>query len=147
MRTESPDQNKRLVQTIYQDCINAGRLDLLDDLISIKFAGPNGQKGPSGFASGIQELQAGFPDIHFTLEDLVAEEDRVVVRWRWEGNHTGSFRGLPPMQKRVNNTGIVIYQIDHGKVIRAWVETDRLGALQQMGVVPTHFVPGTQPAR
>jgi steroid delta-isomerase-like uncharacterized protein len=147
MRTESPDRNKQFVQTLYQDCINSGRLDLLDDLISIEFAAPGGQRGPSGFAGNVQELRTGFPDIHFTLEDLIAEGDRVVVRWKWEGTHRGSFRGLPPSQKHVNNTGIAIYQFDDGKIVRAWVETDRLGALQQIGAVPTKVASATQPAQ
>lgn len=127
---------KEVIRSLYEDCINTGRLELLTQLVSDDYADGNGGRGVSAFGKNIVELRTGFPDIHFTIEDLIAERDRVVVRWKWEATHDGPFRGIQPTHKRMNNTGIAIYELKDGKVVRNWLETDRLGALQQMGVVP-----------
>jgi len=128
--------NSNIVRRLYEDCINPGRTELLPDLVADEFVGPTGERGPSGFAETLASLRSGFPDIHFTIEDMIAERDRVAVRWTWRGSHTGQFRAFPATGKRLTNTGIAIYQVSGGKIIRTWVETDRLGAMQQMGVVP-----------
>jgi predicted ester cyclase len=96
----------------------------------------DGQNGLAGFASNIESLRKGFPDIKFTLQDLIAEGDRVTARWQWAGTHDGTFRGIPPTHKQVTNDGIVIYQFRDNKIIHSWLQTDRLGALQQIGAVP-----------
>ena len=134
--SSNPDKNKQLVRRIYEDCINSGKMELLTDLISEDYAGPNGQRGVAGFADNIAALRKGFPDIQFTIEDLVAENDRVTVRWHWKGTHSGPFAGFPASQNQVTNDGIAIYQVKDNKIIRSWLQTDRLGALQQMGILP-----------
>jgi predicted ester cyclase len=131
------DANKQAVRRIYDEAVNAGRTGILADLISPEFALPDGSRGPAAFASNITALRAGFPDIRFTIEDVVAEGDRVAVRWTWKGTHTGSFRGFAPSGKAVHDTGLVLYTFANGKVVAAIVETDRLGVLQQIGVIPT----------
>jgi predicted ester cyclase len=130
-----PD-NKQIVRRLYEDVINHGRLDLLPELIDPAFESPGGGRGPDGFAGTVTGLRAGFPDIAFTVEDLVAEADRVTVRWSWHGTHTGQFRTYAATTRPVKTTGIVIYQLAGGKVTHAWLETDRLGVLQQIGAVP-----------
>ena len=97
--------------------------------------GPNGERGPAGFAATFQDLRCGFPDITFTIEDLLAERDRVAVRWRWNATHAGQFRSFAATNRHVANTGIAIYELRDGRVTRAWLETDRLGALQQIGAI------------
>lgn len=101
-----------------------------------RLLGPTGERGPDGFVANIRDLRAGFPDIHFTIDDLVAEADRVVVRWSWRATHDGPFRGLAPTHKPVTNSGIAIYQLASGQILHNWLETDRLGALQQLGALP-----------
>jgi predicted ester cyclase len=108
--------------------------------------GGQGARGPSGFAGNVDELRAGFPDIRFTVHDLVAEDDRVAVRWTWEATHAGTFRGWAPTGRRVTNSGNAIYQLAGGKIVRVWLETDRLGFFQQIGVIPESLVPGARPA-
>ena len=125
------NQNKEVVRKVYEECINTGRLDSLDALVSTEYAG-----GVAAFRANVAELRAGFPDIRFTIEDLVAEGDRVALRWTWVATHEGRFRGTAPTHKRVTNSGIMIYQLRDGRIVRNWLETDRLGVLQQLGVVP-----------
>jgi predicted ester cyclase len=128
--------NQQLIRRLYDECITSGRLELLPELIGDDYVGPRGERGPDGFAGPLRGLRAGFPDIHFTIEDLIAQGDRVSVRWSWRATHTGTFNGLAPTGKALTNTGMAIYRLAHGKVAQSWVETDRLGALQQLGLVP-----------
>jgi predicted ester cyclase len=131
--TMSTDANKQTIRRLYDECINPNRLDLLGDLVASDFVGPEGVHGPGGFGAGLTGLRAGFPDIHFTIDDLIAEGDRVTVRSTWHATHTGTFRGMAPTGKPVTNTSIAIYQLANHKLIHSWVESDRLGTLQQMG--------------
>ncbi len=80
-----------------------------------------------------------FPDARLTIEDLIAEGDRVAVRQTLHGTHQGDFMGMPPTGRQVTGTGISIFRIVNGKVVEQWANYDDLGLLQQLGVVP---VPG-----
>jgi steroid delta-isomerase-like uncharacterized protein len=135
---ESPvtsTQNKQLIRALYEDHINTGRLEPLADLVSADYVSPTGDHGPASFIANIAELRAAFPDIRFTIDQLIAEDDRVVVQWSWQATHAGTFRGVAPTGKHITNSGIAIYQLADRKIVRNWVETDRLGALQQMGAL------------
>src|SRR6187200_3449772 len=79
------DANKQAVRRIYDEAVNAGRTAVLADLIAPEFTGPDGARGPAAFGANVDALRAGFPDIRFTIEDVVAEGDRVAVRWTWKG--------------------------------------------------------------
>ncbi|HZH02814.1 MAG TPA: ester cyclase, partial [Myxococcaceae bacterium] len=114
-KADSREGNKQLVKTLYEECLNTGNFSLLPRLISKSYVGPRGEKGPSGFESTVLALRRGFPDIKFTLEDLVAEGDRITVRWKWQGSHRGTYRGFPASQNQVTNEAIAIYQVENGK--------------------------------
>ncbi len=124
--------NKNIIRRIYEESNNTGRLELLDQFVSDTFEG-----GVAAFRANVAQLLVGFPDIRFTIEDMIAEGDRVVARWTWEATHDGPFGGMAPTHRRITNSGIVIYQLRDGKVVRNWVEIDRLGTLQQIGAVPS----------
>ena len=128
--------NKQLVERLYRDLINTGRLEPTEELISQDFVGSRGEKGPAEFAQTIAIVRKGFPDVRFIVEDLVAEGDRVAARWKMEGMHLAPFAGLPASQKRVTQTAIVIYQIKDAKIVRAWLQADSLGLMQQIGAIP-----------
>ena len=148
MATSGIERNKQIVQRIYEDYINRARRELLPELVSENYVAPDqvsgrrpaagppdARRGPAAFAAVIEALRGGIPDIHFRIEDLVAEGDRVTVRWTWSGTHTGTLNGLLASNRQVKNAGIAIYELSEGKVSRAWLQTDRLGFLQQIGVV------------
>lgn len=135
-----------VVRRLYEEAINQGRTDLYAELISADFVGPDGQRGVAGYTANVESVRAGFPDIRFHIEEIVDGGDRVAVRWSWEGTHTGSFRGFAPTGKRIRNTGIAIYEIKGGKAVRAVLETDRLGALQALGVLPARGTPPPSPS-
>jgi steroid delta-isomerase-like uncharacterized protein len=133
---DDTDAHKQAVRRIYDEAVNAGRAEVLADLVSPEFTGPDGSRGPAAFAANVAALRAGFPDIRFAIEQVVAEGGRVAVRWTWTGTHTGTFRGFAATGKAVHDTGLVLYTFADGKVVDAVIETDRLGVLQQIGVVP-----------
>jgi steroid delta-isomerase-like uncharacterized protein len=126
----------RTVRRLYEDAVNRADDALLAQLVHEDFEGLDGGRGPAAFARTVAGLRAGFPDLRFHVEDVVAQGDRVVVRWTWRGTHRGPFRGIAASGREVTNSGIVIYQLRDGRVVRAWLEADRLGVLQQLGALP-----------
>ncbi|HZH02815.1 MAG TPA: ester cyclase [Myxococcaceae bacterium] len=138
------EKNKQVVRRLYEECINPGKLDLLTQVVGDDFMGPGPGKGPAAFEKTLVGLRQGFPDIAFKVEDLLAEGDRVTVRWVWQGTHTGPFKGIPPTQKRVSNGGMAIYQLRENKIVKAWVYTDQMGFLQDLGVLPKDSTAGPQ---
>ncbi len=80
---------------------------------------------------------SAFPDTKFTIEDMVAEDDKVAARVTWRGTHQGELRGIPPTGKNINVPGVSIYRIADGKFAEVFSFTDTLGMMQQLGVIPT----------
>lgn len=132
--------NKALVRTLYEDCINGRDLDRLETLIAPDFVGARGERGPREFRATIDAVLTGFPGVRFELHDVFAEDDKVAVRWTFRAVHAGRFVGIKPSGVEVTQEGNVIYQVRDGRIVRAWLQADRLGVLQQIGVVPRAFV-------
>jgi len=137
----STNQNKETTRKLYEHCLNKRNYELLKEIISDEYTGANGEKGPAGFEQGIKPLILAFPDIQWKVDDLVQEGDKVVIQHSWTGTHTGVFRGISASNKAVHDTGVGIFQFNDNKIISAWVQTDRLGFLQQIGVIPTDVTP------
>jgi predicted ester cyclase len=78
----------------------------------------------------------GFPDLQTTVEDLVAEGEKVVGRWAGRATHSGPFMNIPPTGKQVTVAGIAIVRLEGGKIVEEWVNFDALGMMQQLGVIP-----------
>lgn len=142
----SLDSNKEVVRRLFEEYFNEGLVDRLGEVVSPDFAGPGGQRGPAAFATVLSALRAGFPDIVYTVEDVVAEGNRVAVRWTWRGTHTGQFRTYPASGKKVANTGFAIFEVADAKVVRSWLETDRLGFLLSIEAIPYDPAYGPPPA-
>lgn len=142
--TATPAQSKAIATELFEQCFNENRTELLPQIVAAEYQGPRGQSGPASFAATLHDLRASFPDLRYTIDDLVAENDRVVVRWHWNGDHTGPFRNFPPSHKRVTASGISIFQIEDGKITHAWLQLDQLGFLQQIGVLPEQIAPPAQ---
>jgi steroid delta-isomerase-like uncharacterized protein len=134
------NENKRNVDRLFAACFNQGDLGLLDQLVSPEYVGPQDEHGPAGFRGIVVGLRTAFPDIHYTVDDVIAENDKVAVRWHWSGTHEAPFRAHPASHHKVSSTGAGIFRFRHGKIVAATLETDRLGFLQQLGVVPPDAV-------
>ena len=131
------DDNKALVQRFFEEVINQRNLAALDQFAhpgGVNHTVPPGMPQESNQFLG-QYLNA-FPDVKATVEDLMADGDKVVARVSYRGTHQGAFRGIPPTGKQIAVTGINIFRIANGKLVEHWGLTDRLAVLQQLGVVP-----------
>ena len=134
----SPDENKAAIHRWFEEGLNRG----LD--VALAMAGEY-LGDVEAAARAMLAIYTAFPDSHYTIEDLVAEGDRVVVRWTSRGTHRGPFRGVAPTGRRVGVTGISIYRMAGGKIVDEWAVADTLGLLEQLGA-PLAPLPTAYPA-
>jgi len=140
------DENKRSVAKLFENCFNVGDMGVLDELVSPEYIGAQGGKGPAGFKQIIAGLRSAFPDIHYTVEDVVAENDKVAVRWHLVRDAPGPrFVAFHPPTRRSRTPAPGIFRLQGGKIVAASLETDRLGFLQQVGAVPEDVLGPRQP--
>jgi predicted ester cyclase len=132
-------RNEAIVRSVYEQSLNKRNFDLLHELISAEYPGFQGIRGPEGFEKPIDGLIQAFPDIQWNIEDLVGEEDKVAVRWQWQGTHKGVFSGYAPTGKTLTNDGMAIFLLKDGKIVSGVLQTDRLGFLQSIDVVPANI--------
>lgn len=123
------DRNKQTVRTLYEQVLSEHRVDLVDALFAP--ASP----AASEFRAAVVDLIGGFPDIRYSLLDLVGEGDRVAARWQWTGTFSAPFRNFTPTHAAVSDTGIAIFTFSEGRIASVELQTDRLGFLQQLGLV------------
>lgn len=128
--------NKNIVRN-YQDAYNTGDFDALADVVAADVRTPNIVPGmPPGLEGAIavhRTTLLGMPDYLTTIEDLIAEGDKVVARVTMTGTHTGDFWGIPPTGRQVRLTAIYIVRIANGKIVEHWGEEDGVKVLKQLG--------------
>ncbi len=135
----SVEQNKAVRRRFFEEVVNQGNLALVDELLSPDFvdhSGMFGAPGREGARQGWAAFHAAFASFHSTLEDLIAEGDKVVQRFTARGTHTGEWMGIPATGKQVEVTGMAIHRIAGGKIAENWANMDMLGFMQQLGLVP-----------
>ncbi|MGI5350515.1 ester cyclase [Streptomyces sp. CA-250714] len=137
----STEENKMLVRRFYQE-IDAGNLDAMDELVAEDYKDHSPPPFP-GIAPGREGLKQVFqlfwdatPGTH-TVEDQVAEGDKVVTRLTAQGVHEGDLPGIPATGNSLTMTATVIHRIENGKLAEKWSDKDLLGFLQQLEVIPT----------
>lgn len=133
------EQNIAVVRRAVDEIWNRGNYAALDELVSndilIHSATPSGEiRGHEGLRQFYTALRAGFPDIHFTIEDQVTQGDKVVTRWSAQATHLGEYHGIQPTHRSITFTGIDIDQLANGKVVECWPITDEVSILVQLGV-------------
>jgi steroid delta-isomerase-like uncharacterized protein len=133
------EANKAIVRRYKVDILNSRDLEALDQIVSVDYldhaAFPNQGPGLDGLKQRVVTLFQAL-DPHWTIQDIVAERDIVVVRWSHSGTHRGEFLGMPPTGKDFTLRGIDIYRISDGKMAEHWNVVDMFGFCQQIGVVP-----------
>ncbi len=148
----SIEENEALAFRFFQEVSNEGNLDLLDEILSPDFVDhnplPDAPPGPEGAKQFVAMMHTAFPDMHVTIEDIIATEDKVVVRVTAGGTHKGFLGqksngmadlGLPgePTGKYATWTEIHIGRIANGKVVEHWYNVDVLGMVVQLGLIPS----------
>lgn len=137
------EENKALVRRFVDEVYNEGNLGFIDEVLSPDWVehDPNSPEGIGNGVEGARRFAAmyrsAFPDLQITVEDQVAEGDKVVTRWTARGTHRGELMGVPPGGNRVEVAGIGIDRIEGGRVVESWSNYDVLGLMQQIGAVPS----------
>ena len=135
----STTNNKRLADRVWEEIWHRGELDKIDDFFAPDFVrhDPGRElRGPEANRQFITGLRSAFPDAHYTVDDRIAEGDKVCLRYRFQGTHEGPFLGIAPTGKRIAYSGILIYRILNNKIAEQWTEFDLLGFLKQLGALP-----------
>lgn len=142
MSTTTEAENKAQFRRIYEELFNQGNVAIADELVAPDFLNhevPPGMnnRGPDSMRQLIKMLRTAFPDLHVTIEDIVAEEDTVVGRVTMSGTHHGSYLGIPPTGRSFQQAQMHFVRFREGKGIEHWGVRDDLGMLRQLGVFPT----------
>ena len=138
----SAEENKELVRRYFQaidEGCEAGNAEIVDDFLAPDFVEHNPFPGipptRDGWKQAFMAFVNGAPGYHI-VDDLVAEGDKVVGRITAYGKHTGELFGIPETGRDIRVSGIAIWRIQDGKIVEHWHETDQMGLMQQLGVVP-----------
>ena len=136
----STNANKAILNRFWEELFNGGNLSVADEIVAKEYLNhdlvPGETPGREGLKQFVQFLRSAFPDIHFTNQVTVAEDDKVVTRWQAAATHQGEFMGVPATGKSIQITGTAIHRVENGKVVEGWNNWDGLGMLMQLGVVP-----------
>lgn len=135
------EENKALARRWFEELFNRENLDIADEIVAEDHvnhdpAFPQNSPGPDGAKEVVNLYHGAFPDAQITIEDQIAEGDRVVTRWTGRGTHQGDLMGVPPSGNRVTVAGITINRIAGGKIAESWDNYDALGMMQQVGAIP-----------
>ncbi len=130
-------ENKALVRRFYEEVYVDWNMALADEVVSPQFTShdwpEHGPTGPRAFRDYYSAIRSAVPDARYEVDDLIAENDRVVVRWRLLGTHKGNFRGIAPSGRSITLKGIAIYRVQHGQLMERWVVSDLHGLLEEIG--------------
>jgi len=133
------EANKAAVHRYYQAVLNGGDIGLLDELAVPDYHEhdplPGQRTGLDGLKDRVMMIREGLAP-HFTVEDIIAEADRVVVRWTNAGTHVGEFFGMPPTKRSFQFGGIDIHRLEGGRMAEHWHVVDVFALLQQLGAIP-----------
>ena len=134
------DRNKALLRRFYEELRSQGDLEAIPELVAENFVDhhplPGAPPGREGLAALVTTWRTAFPDMRETVEDLIAEGDKVVGRFTMRGTHSGEFMGVAPTGRRVTMSGIDIVRVAGGKITEFWCSEHLLELLQKLGAVP-----------
>ena len=132
------EQNKTLARRWFEDLLSRGNLDVANEILSAEFVDHlthEDERGLEELKHYVTIYRNAFPDIQDTVEDIVAEGDKVVVRWTSDGTHQGEFMGVAPTGRHVRFTGMRLFRIAENKIVESWVNIDERGLQEQLGAV------------
>jgi steroid delta-isomerase-like uncharacterized protein len=133
----------KAVMSRFTDFINTASEKLAAELISPDAVfhvpgAPEPLRGPTGYLAVIGMMRIGFPDIQWTLDEMIAEGDRVAARFTMRGTHQGTFFGVPPTGKKIAVTAMNFYRLSGGQFIEERGQPDLLALMQQIGAIPSN---------
>lgn len=136
----SAEENKALMRRYYVEVWQEGNRASAEELVAPDFVdhmpGPDQPPGRAGHDATLRMVRTAFPDAQFTIDDLLADGDKVVGRWTMRATHKGELMGIPPTGKPVEMSGIDIGRWEGGQLVEVWHMEDIMGLMMQLGVVP-----------
>ncbi|HEV8390651.1 MAG TPA: ester cyclase [Dongiaceae bacterium] len=132
------EQNKARIRRVIEEVYNRGDLAVVDEVAAtdlVIHASSQDIRGREGAKQYVAAFRAAFPDLHFTIEDQIAEGDVVVTRWTARGTHRGKFQSLLATGRQIRLMGTDIDRMTDGKVVECWAHMDELGLMQQLGAI------------
>jgi steroid delta-isomerase-like uncharacterized protein len=135
----SAEESKAIVRRFWS-VWEEGNIDLVDELLAPDYvnhtpASPDQPTGPEGVKGVVTMFRSAMPDLRVVIEDMIAEEDKVAVRYTLEGTHEGELFGVPPTGQRLSIKSISVERVSEGKIREHWRITDSLDMMQQLGVM------------
>jgi steroid delta-isomerase-like uncharacterized protein len=132
--------NKNVIRRFTEEVLNEGRFEQLDELVLEDFVEldplPGQSQGREGLREVIRQMRGAFPDMHWVIEEMIGEADRVCTRFTWTGTQRGPFLGVPATGRCITVKGVVIDRLSAGKMADSRILMDTLGMMQQLGVLP-----------
>jgi steroid delta-isomerase-like uncharacterized protein len=133
-------ENVAVIGRFIEEVINQGRFEQADELVALDFVEldplPGQRQGREGLKEVIGMMRAAFPDMHWVVEETVADGDKVVTRFTWTGTQRGAFLGVPATGRSVRVKGVVIDRLADGKMKDSRILMDTMAMMQQLGVIP-----------
>ncbi len=134
------EENKAILRRFFEEVFNDGDLSVADEIFAADYVNRNPAPGENPSLEGLKQfvtaVRGSFPDIHFTIDDQIAEGDKVVTRFTWQGTHQAEFAGIPASGSTLTVSAINIHRVADGKIQEAWFKYDTLDFLQQAGAIP-----------
>jgi steroid delta-isomerase-like uncharacterized protein len=135
------EHNKAIVRRLFAELWNNGNLSVADEVFAPTYthhdaSTPDFGKGPDSEKRRASLYRNAFPDIHLTIEDVIAEGETVMTRWSCRGTHKGDLNGIAATGKHITISGVTIARVSNGKIVEGYVNWDALGLMHQLGVVP-----------
>jgi len=136
------EENREIVRRFW-GVWEEGNLGLVDELVAPDYVNhspgmPNQPEGPEGVKAVVSMFRAGMPNLRVVIEDMIAEGDKVMMRYKIEGTHEGELFGVPPTGRRVSIESITVERVSGGKIREHWRVTDTLDMMQQLGAISEH---------
>ncbi|MEJ2710990.1 MAG: ester cyclase [Anaerolineales bacterium] len=134
----STETNKAIVRRYIEQVLNNQRHDLIEEFLAetVEFHGPGGSfTGLAEVTKWLTSLATAFPDWHTTIDDTIAEGDKVVIQNTSSGTHQGEMEGIPATGKPYTQYALTLYRLTNGKIVEGRVQTDILSMMQQLGLM------------
>jgi steroid delta-isomerase-like uncharacterized protein len=133
-------EERKAIVCRWVEAFNEGDVEAVDELVTDSYVrhDPNSPevRGPEEEKRHIAMYRSAFPDLHFIVEDMVAEGDKVATRVGISATHRGELLGIPPTEKQLTFTAMELYRLAEDKIDEQWVNVDTLGMMQQIGAIP-----------
>jgi steroid delta-isomerase-like uncharacterized protein len=133
------NKNKTICNRFFEELHNRGNFDIVDEVVDPNVVShdpfPGQAQGSTGLRDTMKIFRSAFPDLKVTLNDMIAEKDKVMTKFTVTGTHKGIFMDTPPTNNKISYEEIVILRLKEGKIIEHWAVADALSLMQQLGSI------------